>query len=147
MAAITRHEAERIAQDAMTTDTPSRIYPGGTTPGAGAAVTSGGSVYGLGSWVELVPANTITADYAVKTMYADNTVAARDVWVELGIGGAGSEVVYWRGRWKHDAAFFETIVLNPPLLVPANARVAVRTACSTATSACTVSIEVSEGPL
>ncbi len=122
------------------------VYP---VLAAGPTVTCGATAWVWTAWVELVPASTITATHyisAVSGLY-DPEGAALDERhqfnVSLGTGGAGSEVEIWQGSGvyfkdsAHGAAAIFYAVLPEPKQVAANARIAVRVACSEARAAVT----------
>lgn len=106
---------------------------------SGPTIASGATAWAFGSWVEVVPVNTITVDfmlYAVVCFIAPT--AAIDVrhegLLEVGIGASESEVTIVQIPFDYfiDTAaghcMEQLISLMPPLKVPANSRVALRIA-------------------
>jgi hypothetical protein len=100
------------------------------------APAGGGLGWTYGAWVELVAANVLT-DHALSylTLFPQDPnagAAGLDIGfqLEVGTGAAGSEVA--RGDWKFDIIGGQATVLTieafPLLIIPANARVAVRQA-------------------
>lgn len=96
------------------------------------------------TWVEIVPASTITATFwisAVSALY-DPVNAALDVRhqfnLSLATGAASSEVEFWQGTsvyYKDTAVGVSSIfyaVLPEPKEIAANTRISVRAACSEA---------------
>jgi len=109
-----------------------KIYP----PAAGGAIAaSGTAIWAWGSWVELVPANTITSDFLILGVVYDQYYAISESvsWqVQLGVGAAGAEApiasvagthYYYSASGWGDFPFYPLII---PRKVPANSRVAVR---------------------
>jgi hypothetical protein len=90
--------------------------------------TSGAAAWNYGAWVELVAAGVLT-NHALEFLAVQT--AAEEVQVQVGTGGAGSEV--GRGEWHFVGMSAVSCFLEilPLLSIPAKARVAVRVAGST----------------
>jgi len=109
-----------------------RIYP---SAAGGVEAYSGTAVWAWGSWVELVPANTITSDFLILGVVYDQYYALSESvrWqVQLGVGAAGAEApiasvagthYYYSASGWGDFPFYPLVI---PRKVPANSRVAVR---------------------
>jgi len=113
---------------------------------SGPTVASPATAWAWGSWVEIVPANTITSDFVITHLIAleDPATPAVDTRIQtvfqLGIGDAGSEVVIISipvtflidSKVGHVAPWI--IPLPVPRKVAANSRVAIRVTDSVATA-------------
>lgn len=95
------------------------------------------SDWGVGSWVELVPADTITDDFIAVGLITriSSIVTAREFELHLGKGAGGSEVQIAAigGRFVYSssvARFFDgwPWYFRIPIKVDANTRIAVRAA-------------------
>lgn len=104
---------------------------------SGPTCASPATAWTWGTWVELVPINTITVDFVITHLVAlEDPVAALDTRhqtvFQLGIGTAGSEVVIASiaVTWLIDSAAGHLAPWSFPLPVPrkvaANSRVAIR---------------------
>jgi len=105
---------------------------------SGPTIGSGASAWTFGSWVEVVPANTITVDFSLLAVICFiDPAAAIDVrhegLLEIGIGAAGSEVTIVQVPFSYfiDSAAghcMEQVIEIYPRKIPANSRVALRIA-------------------
>ena len=106
---------------------------------AGKSLVSSATAWTFGSYVELVPVNTITVDfYIVGFVWLTFPTAAVDVTVEtlfeVATGLAASEVlaVQFPSTWRIDSAAghmpLPQIILPEPKLIAANTRLSARVA-------------------
>lgn len=110
-------------------------YGADTSDTGGVSVDPGGSGNTKGAWSEISAALTrSTRSIVVGFNGQDNSARAEANWlIDIGIGGAGSEVVvvpnlrqYVNASMDH----FEYLNIELPVHLPAGARVAVRAQCS-----------------
>lgn len=122
-------------------------------PGAAAGISrasSGSTAWSFSAYTEVVPVNTITADYYVAGLtWAWHTpIAAADVtyeWIiEIATGAGGAEVLILqvpasvRGDTLVGYVPSQMIIFPEPKLVVANTRLSVRVAYSLATTSNTL---------
>jgi len=109
-----------------------KIYP---AQAASVGAASSTTPWAWGSWVELVPANTITSDFIILGIYYDQYYALSTYlrWlIQLGVGAAGAEspIASLAGVHYYASAAGYGHFPFYPLVVPrkaaANSRVAVR---------------------
>lgn len=104
----------------------SKVYP---TLASGVTVTAGAGAWTLGSFVEIVPASTITSDFDIHYLSIES-ISANDVYeIVLYKGAAASEVEIGRVRVTKNAALDAT--LNVPFqtpLIAANERISAKVA-------------------
>ena len=104
---------------------------------AAVSVSSGGSAHGDGSWVEIVPASTITKDILITGLsaYVDSVSENHlNIEIALGTGSGGSETEII--RVSHSWVYVSNvgwcpclyIPLSIPIKVSANTRIACRIA-------------------
>jgi hypothetical protein len=121
----------------MTTTT--RNYKSYPAAAAGVTAASGTSAWTFGSWVELVPVNTITSIFYIAALIGLEEPTApvdvrHEVVAEIGTGAGGSEVViisipvdtFIDSAVGHLASWY--LMLPEPKEVAANTRIAVRVA-------------------
>jgi len=122
-------------------------YPAGA---AGATPSSAASGWGFGSWVEVVPASTITNDFVivgVNLMQAEINGPTMEALLEIGTGAAASEVTKiqmpWAIKRESSASAGRSWMISTGNAlsggvighkVPANTRVAARIADSSASA-------------
>jgi len=104
--------------------------------------SSAATAWTWGGWIEVIPPNTITADFLIAGILITigNPDVAREFDIQIGVGVAGQEtpIITWSGShvyWSTSGAisFFTTTAFSIPRKVPANSRIAVRAADSIAT--------------
>jgi len=113
------------------TEKPQKVYP--LAQGA-LEIQSGNSVWGWGSWYELVPANTITSDFIIVGVYINpgNISWNRYFDMQWGKGAAASEtpIVTVTGNSAEETlagiVYRHLFALGFPIKVAANSRIAVR---------------------
>lgn len=106
----------------------------------GVNVTSSTSDWAFGSWVEIIPANTITETFWIFGAVENTLSLAIDGILQIGIGGAGSEVAIMDIKFAH-TFHIHTRTNQPMVKVAANTRVAARVATE-GTSAKTLEISI-----
>jgi len=119
------------------TTKPIEVYPSKADP---ILIVSGNVTWGVGSWVEIVPANTITSRFAILGVIVDpgSLGSERRYEVDLGKGAAGAETVIATvyNKWEYVTAAGRRPIAQPimfpiPLEVEANSRIAARAADNT----------------
>lgn len=106
------------------------------------SVTAGGSAWAYGSYVEVAAANDLAAHMLVGLIVYGSGGDAVHYQVQIATGGAGSEVVKTATALSEGAGnrLIGPLNLPFPIEIPANARVAVRVASSTASSSITIGL-------
>lgn len=102
-------------------------------------LTSANSVWGYGSFVEVIAANSITEDfwiYGIAIESINPSAGNRAAIIDVAKGGAGSEIVILQGKKTiaTEGILQSHIVYPLPIKVPANTRIACRLAESTASA-------------
>jgi hypothetical protein len=116
---------------------PSKVYP---TLASGVTVTAG-AAWTLGSFVEIVPASTITSDFDIHFISIE-AISANDVYeLVLYKGALASEIEIGRVRFTKNANLDS--VFNTPIqtgLIAANERISAKIASSVGSNNATISI-------
>jgi len=118
-------------EDLVYTTRDVNIYPGAAYPPSFQSPTT---AWAWGSWVELVPANTITSDFIVLGLVITFPIGmvVRRFLIQLGYGAAGAETpaISLAGHWQTNGAVQVPISQFYPLPIPrkfaANTRLSVR---------------------
>jgi len=110
---------------------PAQCYPVLADPVTVTASANAWTDYG--SWVELVPASTITDPFDIHWVHTGEISATGSYVLQLGAGASGSEVVIGTIAFSRDSNQVQTA--SQPIQIaplPANTRVAVRLSSSNA---------------
>jgi hypothetical protein len=95
-------------------------------------VTSGGSAWGFGSWVEVLSAAAVTSAIRLTGFVATNI--GRPHEIQIGYGAAGSEVAKMTLPYSHTGGGgdgFNYVRFPRPLCVSSGTRISVRSRCGT----------------
>jgi hypothetical protein len=108
-------------------------------------VTSSGSANTKGSWAQLAASCPFNADGVILSMQAEvapSTPGTRDYLVDIGVGGAGSEIVVYPNLYfAQPGAQFECCALTYlPMSVPSGTRVAAR--CQNPTTSAAIDLKL-----
>lgn len=100
---------------------------------AAAAAAIGGAAWAYGAWTQVAAAADLTGHAFIGCSLGINTTANRQYQFQLGVGGAGAEVVI--GTYSIEVASvvgaFPAFPVVPALFITASARVAFRSADDT----------------
>ena len=88
---------------------PSKVYP---TLANGVTVTTGAGAWGLGSFVEIVPASTITSDFDIHHISLEALSASGAYELVLYKGAASSEIEIGRVRFAKNSNF-DSLINQP----------------------------------
>jgi hypothetical protein len=125
-------------------DSQVKTYP---TTAVGVTATAGAATYAKdGTWVEIIPASTVTTDYSVVAMALDIITTVDEYEIELGTGTAASEVVVSTHKFASAITSGETrIDISSMAQIPANTRLAVRLSSKDGSNSANVSVEYIDG--
>jgi hypothetical protein len=105
------------------------VFPSAFASGTyGTTVVSGGTAGTFGSWTELIAASAVAVQFRVAAAWVHHATQTSRVRLQLGVGGAGSEVPVSDVMLDvpHPPSYTDLYGVLP--LIPANSRVAARTA-------------------
>lgn len=107
----------------------------------GVDVLAGTGAYTLGSFVEIIPADTITTDFRLFKMYIDDsTDSSASIWELVFYSGAeGSEVEIARVRQSSDGKVYGDAEIPTPVL-SANTRISCKACHITGAETITISL-------
>jgi hypothetical protein len=133
-----------LATTTLTTAVVQKVIP---SAAAGITVTAGGSVWANGSWAQLRAASG--AALVIVGVVFGNPLTGADYELDLGTGGAGSEVVITTLRLTLSSQGMPSFLMLPTPLdnVAASTRLAARLRCSTVSNTIVLSLMVFEKPL
>lgn len=106
------------------------VTPNGASP---ASLAAGTPAWTFGSWVDVIPAASVTVPLLITGVVFSQTTAVHEI--QIGLGAAGSEVSKMTlpyGTTVGGGSGFNYARLHRPLFVPVNTRVAARARCGTA---------------
>ena len=118
----------------------------GTSGAVGTAIANPTSTNVKGAWTQIVASTTADAAFISVSLTGDNTIdsSAPNIAVDIGVGGAGSELVVLNNLWLNSYSGPNTANYVFPLLLPSGTRLSARSqsAATGAGSSCYVNCQL-----